>query len=85
MLEDTGTEAKKLWADNKELRFELNEVKGVAEQLDQEVTLLRPEMEKMLPENERLQKSVTEIRRKFEETQEMNRKLGRDMQATKGK
>lgn len=78
LQEDCMKENAQLWEQNKGLKSQLNEARGVVEELNNEIQINKGHLDSLMPENENLRHYADDIKQKLEQTIDDNKKLIQD-------
>lgn len=83
MHDNFTKESSQLWEQNKQLKSQLNETRGIIEELTNEVQIQKEHIDGLIPENDKLHHIVDELKREIEQSNENNRKIISDQDVAK--
>lgn len=81
--DDCMKENAQLWEQNKGLKSQLNETRGMVEMLNNEIQISKQHIESLIPENENLRRFADDLKRKLEQAVDDNKKLVQDQEIIK--
>jgi chromosome segregation ATPase len=83
LQDDYMKESAQLWEQNKGLKSQLNEARGMIEVLNNDIEVSKQHINDLMPENENLRQYVDELKRKLEQAMDDNRKVMQDYEVVK--
>lgn len=75
MQDDYMKETAEAWEQNKQLKSQLNETRGMLEGVSSELQITKEHLDSVLPENENLRHVIDELKAKLEQAIDDNKKL----------
>lgn len=81
--DDCMKENAQLWEQNKGLKSQLNEAKGMIEALNNDVQISKQHISELMPENDNLRQYADDLKRKLEQSIDDNKKVIQDYDVIK--